>query len=479
LKPGLNKVTRSFKSALKKIVKRRNCMGKLSSLLWGAAIGAGLMYFYDPQNGNRRKAMIRDQVTRLQNRGDEALDVAVSDLRNRVKGLMAEGMAMVSEGNVPDSVLEGRIHSRLGYFTRHPGAIQVSVENGKARLKGDVLANEVDSVVRGLEHVRGIGSVENNLRVHQEAGNIPQLQGEGWLPGKDGNWSPSTRLLVSVGAGYLLLYSMVRGGLIGFFARVSGLALGTRALTNLNVGQMTGMTQSADTIQLRKGIRIHAPVNEVYGLWSNFENFSRFMSNIESIRNLGNNRSHWVVKGPAGSKVEFDAIETEDIPNELIAWETTPDSQVKHHGQVRFHSSGQDSTQVNVNMSYSPPAGVAGAAVAALFGKDPKSEMDADLARMKSLLEEGKTTAGKKVKREDVMPVTGRGGRPNETHAEHKRENRPTNSSGIREGESSENTRGMGGDTGEEMTGNDLTNLADLNDMGGEGPAGPMIPPGE
>ena len=69
-------------------------MGKLSSLLWGAAIGAGLMYFYDPQNGNRRKAMIRDQAARMRNKGDEALDVAVSDLRNRVKGLLAEGMAM-------------------------------------------------------------------------------------------------------------------------------------------------------------------------------------------------------------------------------------------------------------------------------------------------------------------------------------------------------------------------------------------------
>ncbi len=89
-------------------------MSKLSSLLWGAALGAGLMYFYDPQNGNRRKAMIRDQVTRLQNRGDDALDVAVSDLRNRVRGVLAEGMAMLSEGNAPDSVVEARVHSRMG-----------------------------------------------------------------------------------------------------------------------------------------------------------------------------------------------------------------------------------------------------------------------------------------------------------------------------------------------------------------------------
>ncbi|RPJ47458.1 MAG: SRPBCC family protein, partial [Chloroflexi bacterium] len=321
--------------------------------------------------------------------------------------------------------------------------------------------------------VRGIRNVENNLRVHQEAGDISQLQGEGWLGGQNGQWSPSTRLLVSIGAAYLLLYSAVRGWLIGFFARLGGLALGTRALTNKNFSQITGVAPSGDMMRVRKGIQINAPVEEVYRLWSNFENFPRFMANIEAIHNTGNNRSHWVVKGPAGSKVEFDAIETEDIPNEKIAWETTPDSQVKHHGQVQFRPSGQNRTQVNVNMSYTPPAGVAGAAVATLFGKDPKSEMDADLARMKSLLEEGKTRAGKKVSREEVMPVTGRGGSPSETNAERGRRNRQSGpSSESREGESSQHTRGMGDNTGEEMTG--------FDDQGGnERPPGPMIPPGE
>lgn len=40
-------------------------------------------------------------------------------------------------------------------------------------------------------------------------------------------------------------------------------------------------------------------------------------------------------------------------------------------------------------MSYNPPAGAIGHVVASLFGADPKSEMDADLARMKTLIETG------------------------------------------------------------------------------------------
>jgi uncharacterized membrane protein len=386
-------------------------MGKLSSLFWGLSLGAGLMYFMDPQQGNRRKAMVRDKFTSIKHQGDDAIDVAMRDMRNRVRGILSEGIGMVSEGGAPSHVIEERVRSRLGFLTRHPGAIQVSVQNNQAVLTGDILAEDVDHLVRGVSKIRGVDSVQNNLKVHQTAANIPQLQGSGWLPGEDRGamlWSPSTRLLAGMGAGYLVLYGMARGGLIGFFARIGGLVLGTRVLTNLDMGRMTGMTEHGDAIRIRKGLTINAPVDQVYNLWSNFENFPKFMANIESIKDLGNGRSHWVVKGPAGSRIEFDAQMVENKPNEMVAWETTKDASVKHHGQVVFKETANNKTQLNVNMAYTPPAGVAGHAVATLFGRDPKSEMDEDLARMKSLLEQGKTTAeGKEVTRDKVMPVTG------------------------------------------------------------------------
>jgi uncharacterized membrane protein len=46
-----------------------------------------------------------------------------------------------------------------------------------------------------------------------------------------------------------------------------------------------------------------------------------------------------------------------------------------------------------VQLSYNPPAGALGHAVASLFGADPKRAMDEDMVRLKSLLEEGKTRA--------------------------------------------------------------------------------------
>jgi uncharacterized membrane protein len=424
-------------------------MGKLSSLIWGLGMGAGLMYFMDPQLGNRRKALVRDRVASLKHQGDDAVEVAMRDARNRIRGVLSEGIGMVSEGGAPSYVIEERVRSRLGFLTRHPGAVQVSIQNKEITLTGDVLAEEVDHLVKGVSKIRGVDNVRNNLRVHQDAGNIPQLQGQGWMPGEDRGammWSPSTRLLAVGGSLYLMLYGMARGGLIGFFARIGGLALGTRALTNLDMGRLTGMTQESDAIRIRKGLTINAPVDQVYSLWSNFENFPKFMANIESIKNLGNGRSHWVVKGPAGTKVEFDAHTTENRPNEMIAWETTKDSMVKHHGQVVFTETANNKTQLSVNMAYTPPAGVAGHAVASLFGRDPKSEMDQDLARMKSLLEEGKTRAeGKQVTRDRVMPVTGQDDEPGKTQTG------PSGKSGQAGGQQSgKQNREGGGSSGSE-----------------------------
>jgi uncharacterized membrane protein len=77
-------------------------------------------------------------------------------------------------------------------------------------------------------------------------------------------------------------------------------------------------------------------------------------------------------------------------PNALIEWRSTSDSQVKHEGAVRFEPTDDGGTRVTVCLCYVPPAGALGHAVASLFGADPKSEMDADLMRMKSMIETGK-----------------------------------------------------------------------------------------
>jgi uncharacterized membrane protein len=55
-----------------------------------------------------------------------------------------------------------------------------------------------------------------------------------------------------------------------------------------------------------------------------------------------------------------------------------------------FPSETAGRTRVHIRMSYNPPAGWLGHTIAAAFGVDPKQSMDADLARMKTLIESGR-----------------------------------------------------------------------------------------
>jgi uncharacterized membrane protein len=209
------------------------------------------------------------------------------------------------------------------------------------------------------------------------------------------NWAPAVRLVIGT-LGGLLAVKGVRGkGALGSALTTAGVGLMTRAITNLPPGRLVGAGAGPRAVDVQKTIRVRAPVEEVWELWSNFESFPRFMSHLREVRSISEDRSHWVAAGPAGVPVEWDAIVTEWVPNELIAWKSIEGSTVKTAGRVRFRPTSDGDTAIDVQMSYNPPAGVVGHAVASLFGADPKRAMDEDMLRLKSLLEEGKTRGDK------------------------------------------------------------------------------------
>jgi uncharacterized membrane protein len=114
------------------------------------------------------------------------------------------------------------------------------------------------------------------------------------------------------------------------------------------------------------------------------------MDHLESVTILDENRSHWVAKGPAGTKVEWDATIHNEIENELIAWRSLPGADVDNAGSVHFTLSG-NGTEVRVVLSYDPPAGKVGAAVAKLLGEEPSQQVEEDLRRFKQVIEASET----------------------------------------------------------------------------------------
>jgi uncharacterized membrane protein len=135
----------------------------------------------------------------------------------------------------------------------------------------------------------------------------------------------------------------------------------------------------------------------LYQFWRNLENLPKFMSHLQSVRNLGNLRSHWVARGPLGVGVSWDAEIITERENELIGWRSLPGSAVDNAGSVHFRRGpGGRGTEVKVTLKYDPPAGKVGAAVARLFGSAPEQEIQDDLRRLKQLMETGEvpTTQG-------------------------------------------------------------------------------------
>lgn len=143
-------------------------------------------------------------------------------------------------------------------------------------------------------------------------------------------------------------------------------------------------------LRARHALVIGKPREEIYAFWRNFEQLPRFMNHAESVRIIGDRRSHWVVKGPAGTRPEWDAETIEERPNELIRWRSLPGATVDNAGEVRFDPApGNWGTIVRVSLEYHPPAGVLGATVAKLLGESPGKQLAIDLRRLKQLVETG------------------------------------------------------------------------------------------
>src|SRR5678816_2219634 len=135
---------------------------------------------------------------------------------------------------------------------------------------------------------------------------------------------------------------------------------------------------------------VNLPPEEVYNFWRDFQNLPRFMRHLESVVDMGDGRSRWKAKGPAGMEVEWDATIIADVPGELITWRSLEGSDVDNAGAIRFErATGGRGTIVRVNIEYNPIGGVLGAAVAKLFGEEPEQQLNDDLRRFKQVMEVG------------------------------------------------------------------------------------------
>lgn len=157
---------------------------RLSSLVTGLAIGAGLMYYLDPDRGRRRRALVRDQLIHLQHELDDVrgrFDKYSRHLNNRMIGLKHQTANPLKPELVDDEVLIARVRSSVGRSVSHPHAIKVTAHNGHVILSGPVLAPELNALLSTVRGVRGVSRVDNWLNVYEQAENLPTRQESRYL----------------------------------------------------------------------------------------------------------------------------------------------------------------------------------------------------------------------------------------------------------------------------------------------------------
>jgi uncharacterized membrane protein len=208
------------------------------------------------------------------------------------------------------------------------------------------------------------------------------------------DWRPATWLAVGALGSLVALQGSRTRGLQGRVLSLVGSGLVTRAAVNLPARRLITLIRGARPVTVEKTLLVGTSIDRVWELWSNFEGFPRFMTHLREVRKIEEGRSHWLAVGPAGVPAEWEAIITDWVPGQFIGWRSVENSPIETSGQVRLSPVSDRETQIDVQLTYTPPAGAPGQVLASLLGVDPKRALDEDLLRLTSLLEDQQASVG-------------------------------------------------------------------------------------
>lgn len=145
-----------------------------------------------------------------------------------------------------------------------------------------------------------------------------------------------------------------------------------------------------------RAVMINRPRQDLYDYWRDVRNLPTFMENVKSVEVMDEDRSSWMVAGPAGIDIELTSEITEDRPGEYIAWRATEESDVDHEGWIEFRDNAFGrGTEVRAFISYDPPGGALGKVVAKVMQREPRVQARRELRRFKQLMETGEIPTSK------------------------------------------------------------------------------------
>ncbi len=361
--------------------------------LGGVALGAAAMYVADPVHGKRRREMAQDKFHKAGRKAEQTWQNMRRDAGGRLQGLQSQADRWLGKHDVKpidDHVLEARVSSKIGRKVLNWHAIDVDAHLGYVTLSGPIVAEEKGPLLELVRGIPGVLEVRDELDVYDDPNNIPDLQKYYVSPkrglARDDKWSPGARLMAALGGGLIGYYGITRRNAAGSMMVAAGLGLLARSLGSYEDLKSLVASDKEKSVRVCKSIEINASPEKVFDAWSHYENFPQFMSYVAEVKDLGQDRSHWTVKGPLGMSYEWNARITESKRPSVLAWKSEENAEIDNSGSVRMESVN-GGTRVTVELCYRPPGGALGEGLAMLTGRGPEQELENDLMKMKEFIE--------------------------------------------------------------------------------------------
>lgn len=330
--------------------------------LAGAALGAGAVYFLDPQAGPRRRTAAVEALTHTLSLPDagEAVSPPVE--------LPAYGRGLVPEP-VDDGVLAERVHGVIRRLVARPEAVRMVVHDSSVYLSGTVLEPEIGLLLVRLRGVPGVWSVESHLATVKPGAPRPGAVGP----------APRAMPLVPVAVlagGLMLTWAMARrGGLPG----AVGELLGRSLLATPTARRVLALARPDVTAAAE--IEIEASPAAVFGFCTHFSSFPRFLGGVDSVEEDEDGLSYWCARAADGAPLCWCTEVTRLAPHRLLAWRSVPGAPVRHEGEIEMEERGEHRTHVRMRVLWD-----ASLAAAASGDGTPDERLRHDLERLRERL---------------------------------------------------------------------------------------------
>jgi uncharacterized membrane protein len=139
---------------------------------------------------------------------------------------------------------------------------------------------------------------------------------------------------------------------------------------------------------VKQSIEVNVPLSQAYNQWTQFEDFPRFMSGVDAVRQLDDSTVHFETS-IRGVKREYDARISGQEPDQRLSWESLDEP--RNAGTVRFEALGANRTKVSVELTWEPES--AAEKVGAAVGLDSR-QVASDLKHFKNFIEEREVETG-------------------------------------------------------------------------------------